>query len=495
MPRLASRNAAWTWATRVVGPQRRRCVLSVFAIALFWIGAIVPSAGAVEDAEPPVLAAFSIEPAAVNVSASSQTFTVKAHITDNLSGLAVAQFVLAAPKGGNEIVELNLQRVSGTPQDGMYEATGTVKRYVEAGTWRVDYLALDDVAGNEKRWEAASLAAAGFPSTLQVTDNAEDAEPPTAAINAPLGGDVYAVDQVVLTSFSCTEGSFGPGIESCADSNGGSGSSGVLETSALGSHTYTVTAKSKDGQTGTASIGYTVADAPKAAIESPASGDTYFQGQVVTTTFSCTEGSYGPGIESCADSNGGSGSSGVLETSTLGAHTYTVTAKSTDGQTAKAEISYTVVKAHCAGDSGTITLSPGLTRTAAVQTLKIKGTLSGCSGESFTTGSYTATLKTTGAVSCSVLTGAGEPASGAAKFKWTPKAKPSTGTGSLLLTESAGVALSGAVAAGTYSPLSLSGTVSETFTGGATCGVPEAGKKTAKAVKKGIFTGSAVAFE
>ena len=66
------------------------------------------------------------------------------------------------------------------------------------------------------------------------------------------------------------------------------------------------------------------------------------------------------------------------------------------------------------------------------------------------------------------------------------------GDARLPLSETAGVALSGAVAAGTYSPLSLSGTARETFTGGSKCGQPE-GRKAAKAVKKGTFTGSEVA--
>ena len=152
----------------------------------------------------------------------------------------------------------------------------------------------------------------------------------------------------------------------------------------------------------------------------------------------------------------------------------------------------------CTGNSGTVTLSPGLTDTATLQTIKLRGSLTGCTDAPFlkpwfTGATYKATLKTAGPVSCSALTGAGAPATGIPTFKWTPKAKTSMGTLSMPLTETPDVLFAGELTSGSYSPQTLLGTVTESYTGGATCG-EAVGKTAAKAVKKGTFSGSTISF-
>ncbi len=170
-----------------------------------------------------------------------------------------------------------------------------------------------------------------------------------------------------------------------------------------------------------------------------------------------------------------------------------VVSPNADGEAERTRASET-----CEQNSGTIKLSPGLSETPHVQTITVKGALKGCEGPAEPTeGSYVAHLTTTEEVTCSTLGAiSAEPTTTSTSLavKWSPKGSGSSqGKLVMALTEVPGVPLEGVLEGGPFAkPLSItSGTVSESFTGGPTCGVTS-GKKKPKAVTKGTFAGSAV---
>lgn len=143
--------------------------------------------------------------------------------------------------------------------------------------------------------------------------------------------------------------------------------------------------------------------------------------------------------------------------------------------------------------SGKIKLSPGLSNNPTVQNVEIKGSLTNCTSieSTVTSGAFQVHFKTAEPISCATLKTAGvgaAPEENKIILKWAG-AGNSQGTASLLITEEPAPALTGSITSGPFEGGAVSGSLSQSYTGGPTCGVGH-GKKKPKKVSKGSVSGT-----
>jgi len=159
--------------------------------------------------------------------------------------------------------------------------------------------------------------------------------PPTATITTPENGASYTQGKVVNASYSCEEGE-GTFLFSC---EGPVGSGTPFDTSTPGTHEFTVTAEDVEGGKGSKTVHYTVVPPPSVAIGTPADAATYTQGQAVSASYVCAAAG-GATLKSC----GGSVANGApIDTTTLGQHTFTVSAEDSLGGKTSRTATYTVL--------------------------------------------------------------------------------------------------------------------------------------------------------
>ena len=176
---------------------------------------------------------------------------------------------------------------------------------------------------------------------LKVTGPACDTTNPVISLTTPTTGTpAFELNQVVAASFSCTDAG-GSGLASCVGTvaNGAS-----INTSTLGAKTFTVNASDGAGNTATLVRNYTVVDTtnPVISVTTPTTGTPSFElNQVVNASFSCSD-TGGSGVASCV---GTVGNGSPINTSSLGAKTFTVNASDVAGNTQSLVHDYTVVLA------------------------------------------------------------------------------------------------------------------------------------------------------
>lgn len=156
-----------------VRPHRRRkiksrVVLMLLTAFLLGIGAIPVHAGS--DTTPPQLVSFTITPDQIDVSSSSQTVTVSAVITDDLSGVSIESNVELYSPSTNQWTYGFFDHASGDT----YTTTLVIPQYAENGIWRDWYFFLEDNATNQVVVDEYDLLLQGINVALGV-GNFDDA--------------------------------------------------------------------------------------------------------------------------------------------------------------------------------------------------------------------------------------------------------------------------------------------------------------------------------
>jgi hypothetical protein len=118
--------------------------------------------------------------------------------------------------------------------------------------------------------------------------------------------------------------------------------------------------------------------------------------------------------------------------------------------------------ATCASNNGVATLSPGISETAQVQNITLKGTLGECTGEAGSSAKYVIHVKSSTPVTCVSLAAGGLASEGTAILKWGHGKGNSLGTVSVSGSPTSGFSLTGSIAEGPYAGLHIAETMSGT---------------------------------
>lgn len=251
--------------------RRPRVAWAVFAV-LILVGVFPSSSGAKDgDTTGPAVREFSLSGQSVDTSSASQSVNIRARITDDFAGTDTPDARCLGPNG-QTIGFFRLTRVSGTPNDGVYEGACVLPRYAARGTWTAD-LVLQDRASNTSYYFSQRLIDEGYDPSFENVDRT----PPDLTLDSgPVGASndttpTFGFSPEPGVALECSVDTGSAAWGACSDPASHTPSSPLAD----GDYTFRVRATDSAGNPTTRTRAFSVdTSVPDAQIDSGPSGPT-----------------------------------------------------------------------------------------------------------------------------------------------------------------------------------------------------------------------------
>jgi hypothetical protein len=219
----------------------------------------------------------------------------------------------------------------------------------------------------------------GRTATKTVTFEVLDITPPQIDLRTPSDGATYELGSNVTVDYSCSDPG-GSGVIFCS---GDLPNGAPLNTSQAGTFRFSVTAVDKVAHITETHITYTIVDRrpPRVEIQSPLADHQYSLGSAVPASYYC----WSPGSIRITSCSGTTANNELIDTSTLGPHTFSVTATDANGKTTTGTSHYQVVYQFSGFDSPVDT-GGNLTGVRAGEGIALKFSLNGDQGLNIASG-------------------------------------------------------------------------------------------------------------
>jgi hypothetical protein len=167
------------------------------------------------DTTPPTLLGASFSPSTIDTSAGPRTITVSLQVADqsgavfsNSSACGSNAYLLRAgsPADALQLLGINFMLVSGTAQNGVWQATLTMPQY-SGGIWSLLQVCLSDALTNSVTLWSSQLTAMGINPVLTDSSTPADTTPPalTGLSIAPPVVDTSTSSQNVTVTLSASD--------------------------------------------------------------------------------------------------------------------------------------------------------------------------------------------------------------------------------------------------------------------------------------------------